>query len=120
MSIVLILLLTACYQPERNCKQFKTGTFTFTAEIDGEEMTTTFMREGDSEISFFKGKSDTASVRWLNDCEYIVKNINPKSMAEEKSIHFKILSTDQNSYTFEYSFVGDSRKSRGTAIKINP
>ena len=32
----------------------------------------------------------------------------------------KILSTEQNSYTFEYSIVGDSRKSRGTAIKIKP
>lgn len=117
---MLILLLTACYQPERNCKQFKTGTFTFTTEINGEEKTTTFIREGDREIDFYEGKSDTSSVRWLNDCEYIVKKINPKSMAEEKSIHMKILSTDQNSYTFEYSIVGDSRKSRGTAIKIKP
>ncbi|MBT8205046.1 MAG: DNA topoisomerase IV [Eudoraea sp.] len=120
ITIVLILLLTACYQPERNCKQFKTGTFTFTTEINGEEKTTTFIREGDREIDFYEGKSDTSSVRWLNDCEYIVKKINPKSMAEEKSIHMKILSTDQNSYTFEYSIVGDSRKSRGTAIKIKP
>ncbi len=120
VSVVLILLLTACYQPERNCKQFKTGTFTFTAEIGGEEKTTTFIREGSVEIDFFEGKSDTSSVRWLNDCEYIAKKINPRSMAEEKSLHFKILSTDQNSYTFEYSIVGDSRKSRGTAIKIKP
>lgn len=118
--IVLMLLLTACYQPERNCRNFKTGTFTFTTEINGEEKTTTFVREGSIEIDFFEGKSDTSSVRWLNDCEYIVKKINPRSKAEEKSIHMKILSTEQNSYTFEYSIVGDSRKSRGTAIKIKP
>ena len=118
--ILFILLLGSCYQPERNCEEFKTGTFTFTTEIDGEEKTTTFIRSGDIEIDFFEGKSDTSSVRWLNKCEYIVKKINPKSMAEEKSIHMKILSTEQNSYTFEYSIVGDSRKSRGTAIKIKP
>ena len=118
--IVLMMLLTACYQPERNCMNFKTGTFTFTTEINGEEKTTTFVREGSIEIDFFEGKSDTSSLRWLNNCEYIVKKINPKSKAEEKSIHMKILSTEQNSYTFEYSIVGDSRKSRGTAIKIKP
>lgn len=112
------LLLTACYQPERNCREFKTGTFTFTALIDGEEKTTTFVRDESIEIGYFEGKQDTSSIRWLNDCEYIVKNINPKSKAEEKSIHMKILSTDGNSYTFEYSIVGESRKSRGTAIKI--
>ncbi len=119
-SIALLILATSCYQPERNCQDFKTGTFSFTAEINGEEKTTTFVRQGAIEIDYFEGKSDTSSVRWLNDCEYIVKKLNPRSRAEEKSIHMKILSTDQNSYTFEYGVVGDSRKSRGTAIKINP
>ncbi|MCX2719511.1 DNA topoisomerase IV [Poritiphilus sp. M415] len=117
---LLVLLLGACYQPERNCKAFKTGTFTFTAVIDGEEKTTTFVRDEAMEVDYFEGKKDTSSIRWLNDCEYIVKKINPKSRAEEKSIHMKILSTDGNSYTFEYSIVGSSQKSRGTAIKIKP
>jgi hypothetical protein len=117
---VIVLSLASCYQPERNCKEFKTGTFSFTAAIDGEEKTTTFIRDEAIEIDFYEGKQDTSSVRWLNDCEYIVKKINPKSRAEEKSIHMKILSTEGNSYTFEYSIVGSSQKSRGTAIKIKP
>lgn len=117
---LLTLLLGACYQPERNCKAFKTGTFTFSAVIDGDEKTTTFVRDDSIEVDYFEGKQDTSSIRWLNDCEYIVKKINPKSRAEEKSIHMKILSTDGNSYTFEYSIVGSSQKSRGTAIKIKP
>ena len=116
--LVLSLILGSCYQPERNCKAFKTGTFTFTALIDGEEKTTTFVRDEAIEIDYFEGKQDTSSIRWLNDCEYIVKKINPKSRTEEKSIHMKILSTDGNSYTFEYSIVGSSQKSRGKAIKI--
>jgi len=115
---VLGFCLASCYQPERNCKEFKTGTFSFTAMIDGEEQTTTFIRDEAIEIDYFEGKQDTSSIRWLNDCEYIVKKINPKSRAEEKSIHMKILSTEGNSYTFEYSIVGSSQKSRGTAIKI--
>ncbi|SHI90394.1 DNA topoisomerase IV [Pseudozobellia thermophila] len=115
----LLLSMTSCYQPERNCKQFKNGRFSFTTTIDGEEKTTIFVREDDMEIDYFEGKADTSSVRWINDCEYIVKKLNPKSKAEEKSIHMKILSTTDNSYTFEYSIVGQSAKSRGEAIKTD-
>lgn len=110
-------MITSCYQPERNCKDFKNGTFTFTSSIDGEEQTTTFVRNEDLEVDYFEGKADSASIRWINDCEYIVKKLNPQSRAEEKSIHMKILSTTENSYTFEYNIVGESQKSRGTAIK---
>ena len=115
-----MFLLSACYQPERDCKAFKTGAFSYTALIDGEEKTTTFVRDEAVEVDYFEGKRDTSSIRWLNDCEYILKKIKPKNRTEEKQVHIKILSTDENSYTFEYGFVGSSQKSRGTAIKIKP
>ncbi len=119
ISILLLsLFLSACYQPQRDCAAFKNGAFTFTSKINGEEKTTTFVRNDEIEIDYFEQKSDTSSIRWINDCEYIVKKINPKNAAEEKSIHIKILSTTDNSYTFEYNIVGDSRKSRGTAVKM--
>ncbi|WP_209400185.1 DNA topoisomerase IV [Pseudozobellia sp. WGM2] len=115
----VLCTLTSCYQPERNCKPFKNGKFSFTTTIDGEEKTTTFTREGNLEIDFFDGKSDSSSIRWINDCEYILKKINPKNKAEMKSIHMKILSTTDNSYTFEYNTVGQSQKLRGEAIKTD-
>ena len=87
--------------------------------INGEEKTTIFERSGELEIDYFEGKADSASIRWINDCEYIVKKLNPKNMAEEKPIHMKILSTTGNSYTFEYNIVGQSRKSKGVAIKTD-
>ncbi len=119
LSLLLLLLVVySCYQPQRNCKTFKNGTFTFTSLIDEKEKTTTFIRKDDIEIDFFEKKADTSSIRWINDCEYIIKKMNPVNKAEEKSIHIKILSTTDNSYTFEYSIVGDSQKSKGTAIKI--
>tara|TARA_R110002051_G_scaffold90726_3_gene159770 strand:+ start:2263 stop:2676 length:414 start_codon:yes stop_codon:yes gene_type:complete len=117
--LLLVLLCVSCYQPERNCGQFKEGEFSFTSLVNGEELTTTFIRKDGIEIDYFQGKSDTSSVRWINDCEYIVKKINPKNMAEEKSVHMKILSTTDDTYTFEYNIVGDKKKSRGTATKIN-
>ncbi|PKA96499.1 hypothetical protein B0O79_0134 [Flavobacteriaceae bacterium MAR_2009_75] len=115
----VLCTLVSCYQPERNCKPFKNGKFSFTTTIDGEEKTTTFVREGNLEIDFFDGKSDSSSIRWINDCEYILKKINPKNKAEMKSIHMKILSTTDNSYTFEYNTVGQSQKLRGEAIKTD-
>ncbi|MCM4163109.1 DNA topoisomerase IV [Arenibacter sp. A80] len=117
---VVLLMLSAysCYGPERNCADFKNGKFSFTAEIGGEKLTTTFVRNDSIELDYFQGKVDSSSIRWINDCEYIVKKLHPKNMAEEKSIHMKILSTDNNSYTFEYNVVGSAKKSVGTAIKI--
>ncbi len=112
------LLLFSCFQPERNCTKFKTGTFTYEALVGTEVLTTTFIRNDSIEIDFFKGKSDTSSIRWINNCEYIVKKLHPKNMAEEKAIHIKILTTKGNQYTFEYNIVGDKQKQRGTAVKV--
>ncbi|WP_339712820.1 DNA topoisomerase IV [uncultured Kriegella sp.] len=113
-----LVLIYSCYQPQRDCAKFKKGNFSFTSEIDNKEITTTFMRNDTLEIDFFNGVADTSSVRWINDCEYIVKKLHPKSKSEEQSIHMKILSTTENSYTFEYNIVGKSQTSRGTAIKL--
>ena len=118
-GLLLSFLIFSCYNPERNCQDFKTGTFEYEALIGTELLTTTFNRNDTLEIDFFKGKSDSSSIRWINDCEYIVKKINPKNMAEEKAIHMKILTTKGNEYNFEYNIVGDTNKQRGTAKKID-
>ncbi|EZH75414.1 hypothetical protein ATO12_01150 [Aquimarina atlantica] len=112
------LLISSCYQQERNCVDFHTGTFEFETFLDGELVTTTFIRNDSIEIDFFRGKVDTASIRWINDCEYIVQKLSPKNMAEKKAIHMKILTTDKNIYTFEYGLVDSNNKQRGTAKKI--
>jgi hypothetical protein len=111
-------LLLSCYQPERNCTNFKTGTFEFETLIGTEVVKTTFVRNDSLEIDFYRGKADTSSVRWLNDCEFIVKHVNPKNMAEKKALHMKILTTDGDQYLFEYNIVGETRKEPGTARKI--
>jgi len=118
-ALIFLGIAISCYNPPRECKDFKIGEFRFTTTLDGNEQTTTFTRSENIEIDFFEGKSDTSSVRWINDCEYIVKKLNPQTISEEKSIHMKILSTTDSSYTFEYGMVGSSKKSRGTAFKVN-
>ncbi len=118
-GLVILGMAAACYNPPRNCNDFKEGEFRFTTVVGENEQTTTFMRRKSIEIDYYQEKADTSSIRWINDCEYVVKKINPKTPAEEKSIHMKILSTTDSSYTFEYGLVGSSKKSRGTAFKVN-
>lgn len=120
ISVILVGFLTvSCYNMERDCENFRTGTFEFEAFIDGELLKTTFVRNDSIEIDFFEGVSDTSSIRWINDCEYIVKKLNPKNMDEQKSIHMKILYTERDTYTFEYSIVGQTKKERGVVRKIS-
>ena len=116
--IVLSSMLFSCYQVERNCTNFKTGTFESSIVIDNIDYTSTFTRTNDLQIETFENKTDSANVRWINDCEVIFKTINPKSMAERKDIHLKILTTTDSSYTFEYSYVGEVIKQKGFAKKL--
>lgn len=118
-SLLLLTLVTSCYNQERNCNDFKTGKFTSETEIEGKKYTSTFERNDSIQIESYEGKIDTFKVRWTNDCEYIIQNTNPKNREEKKTVQMKILTTNADSYTFEYSFVGDSKKQRGTVTKLN-
>lgn len=116
--LLLTFLLTSCYDQERKCTDFKIGKFEFSQEIDGKKQTSIFTRTENLQIETFNGKTDTATVRWVNDCEFILEKLHPKTMQEKKAISMKILYTKDNSYTFEYSFVGDAKKQRGIVTKI--
>jgi hypothetical protein len=118
-GIFLLLILASCTNHERNCSDFRTGKFEFSQVINGKKQTSTFIRTEKLQIETYNGKTDTASVRWVNDCEFILQKLHPKSMKEEKAISMKILFTEKNSYTFEYAFVGSNQKQRGTVTKID-
>jgi hypothetical protein len=118
LLLLSIIILSSCYNIERNCKNFKTGKFKFENTIKGIKNTTYFIRTDSIEIETYNGKTDTSTVRWVGDGEYILKKIRPKSMMDQKSVVIKILTTTKNSYTFEYGFVGSEIKQRGTVTKI--
>jgi hypothetical protein len=115
----LIFLVCSCYNKEKNCKDFKTGKFKFEYEVDGVKKTTLFERNDSIEIETFDGKIDTASIRWISDCEYVLKKLHPKNKAEEQSIGMKILSTTDDTYNFEFGMVSSDQKQRGTVTKIS-
>ncbi len=115
----LLLILVSCYDGERNCKNFKTGKFKFEHTVDGVKKTTVFERNDSIEIETYEGKTDTASIRWISDCEYVLLKLHPKNMAEQKAIGIKILTTTKDSYTFEFGMVGSDAKQKGKATKIS-
>lgn len=117
--VLLCLLFGSCYEPERNCKDFKTGNFEFTYEIGDTLKTGRFERDENYSIDYYDNKIDSATIRWFNDCEFILQDVNSKA-----AIHYKIITTTDSSYTFQYnSAVKDPNKKlivkTGTAFKIN-
>lgn len=112
-----VLLFTNCYEKARDCKDFKTGAFYSEVTIDDVLYKSTFKRSKTMQIETYNNKVDSSSLRWINDCEVIFKTINPKSMADHKDIHLKILTTTDSSYTYEYSYVGETKKQKGIAYK---
>lgn len=123
LPIILLVGLSACQTPERECARFKTGTFEFETLVGTEVKKTRFVRNDSLEIDYYNNKIDTFTVRWVNDCEYVMKKLRPKNQAEKEAILFKILSTDGPNYTFEYAKLIKKKNTKkvvkqGTAVKI--
>lgn len=113
----LFFCLTSCYNNTRQCKDFKTGKFKSEVIINNKVYLSDFLRSEKLQIETYNGKTDSSEVRWINDCEVIFKTIHPKNRVEKKDIHLKILTTTDSSYTYEYSYVGETKKQKGIAIK---
>ncbi len=116
--LFITLVFISCYEQKRDCERFRIGTFEYQSFLNGELVTSQFFRNDSIEIDYFQNKADTSSIRWVNKCECILRSLNPKKRSEEKPLHFKILTTTKNTYTFEYGLVGASKKAKGTATKI--
>jgi hypothetical protein len=54
-------------------------------EVDGVKQP--FERNDSLEIETYDGKTDTASIRWVNDCEYILKNYIQKHGRKKVNRH---------------------------------
>ncbi len=118
LFLLLFFSLMSCYETTRNCKDYKTGAFYSEVTINNELFVSKFKRTKELQVETYNNKIDSSKLRWINDCEVVFKTIRPKNMAEEKDIHLKILTTTDSSYTFEYSYVGETKKQKGVAYKI--
>lgn len=113
------LLFAACYSPQLNCKKYKTGIFEYQSYLNGELIKARIVRNDSLEIDYYDEKQpDTSKIRWVNDCEYILRKYHPKNRKEKQSFQIQIISTTKDSYTFEFSKVGESQKSQFTAKRV--
>jgi len=118
LYVCIFLSCLSCYKTERNCTDFRTGNFFSEVTINDKVFKSNFSRTESLQIERYNNKIDSSKLRWINDCEVIFKTINPKSMADKKDIHLKILTTTDSSYTFEYAYVGETKKQKGIAYKL--
>lgn len=119
LMLCIVALLVGCYQPTRNCKDYRTGTFHSEVVINGKIFTSDFTRTDKVQVETYDDHKDSSEVRWINDCEVVFRTIHPRNMAERKDIHLKILTTTDSSYTFEYSYIGETKKQKGVAYKVD-
>ena len=118
--LILAFLFTSCYNVERNCIDFKTGEFEFSSIINDSLVKSKFTRTDEFEIELFNEVEDSSSIKWVNECEFLLTKLNPRTNQEKRPVRIKILRTYGNSYDFEYSQVNNPKSvNRGTVDKIS-
>ena len=117
--LFILFLLTSCYNVDRNCENFKIGEFEFTYKLNDTIQRSLFTRTLDYEIEEFNSVIDSSSISWVNDCEFVLTKVNPKTNQEKRPVRIKIIRTYENSYDFEYSSVNEPIIiKRGKVIRI--
>ena len=117
--LFILLLLTSCYTVDRDCDEFRTGEFEFSYELNDTIRKSTFIRTIDYEIEEYNNVIDSSSISWVNNCEFILTKLNPKTNQEKRPVRIKIIRTYEDSYDFEYSSVNEPIIiKRGTVTKI--
>ena len=117
--LFILFLLTSCYSVERDCENFKMGEFEFSYKLNDTIQRSLFTRTLDYEIEEFNNVIDSSLISWVNDCEFVLTKVNPKTNQEKRPVRIKIIRTYENSYDFEYSSVNEPIIiKRGKVIRI--
>lgn len=114
----ITILFSSCYSDNRQCQDYRTGSFVWEQEAGGKLLRTSFVRTENLQIETFENKVDSARVEWVNNCEWRLIPINPKKNADSRAYLFKIMTTTEDSYTFEFVQTGRDQVYRGTAKRV--
>jgi len=118
--LFILILFTSCYSVNRDCNDFKTGKFNFTYELNDTIQESTFTRTLNYEIEEYNGVIDSSKISWVNNCEFILTKLNPRTNQEKRPVRVKILRTYDDSYDFEYSNINEPILiRRGKVKRIN-
>ncbi len=118
--LFILIFFTSCYSVNRDCNDFKTGKFNFTYELNDTIQESTFTRTLNYEIEEYNGVIDSSKISWVNNCEFILTKLNPRTNQEKRPVKVKILRTYEDSYDFEYSNINEPILiKRGKVKRIN-
>ena len=97
--IVLLIVLNACQNEPLSPDRFKQGIF----EIPGGKGydKTIVIRKDSIQIEKYQDRIDTLRITWINNFNYMLEMIHPKTAIDEDPIHVKITNIDKKSYDFE-------------------
>ncbi len=100
LILIINLTLNSCAQ-EKNCADFKTGTFEYSDEIYS-DLKVIRTDSTQTEINTKNGLEMHSSIKWINDCNYVltitkVLNADLENVIG-KTIEVEIVETKTNSY----------------------
>lgn len=120
LLIILFTLfaLTGC-QPKqlKDVDYYKTGVFK--TVLKDMNISSIAKRNDSIQIETFEGKSDTFSIKWKSDFEYILLKKSPKTALDSTPFHVKITKFDGDSYQFKAFYKDSNFKQEGTSQKLN-
>ena len=77
-------------------------------------------KEIDKLRRLFNGIKDSSTIKWVNNCEFLLTKLNPRTNQERRPVRIKILRTYGDKYDFEFSQVNNLQKiTRGTVKRIS-
>jgi len=100
------LLMGACRSADCDCAHFQRGTMVSMQRINGKVQQTQIQRFDKWQLETYQNHTDTINIRWVNDCEWVLKAKHPITMAERKGLSMKIVRTQADTAWVRYGYVG--------------
>ena len=120
--LLALLLSFTALSAQENCGKFKTGTFKMSDPTMNFECTIT--RNDSIQIEKIVGTEEqsTYKIAWANPCEYTLQMITGRAESVEffkdKVLKVKIISTEEDHYTYEAKIDGIDFVSTQTIYKV--
>jgi hypothetical protein len=122
--LLLLALLTSFFtiSAQNDCEKFKTGTFKMSDPELNFACTITRNDSIQVEIVEGTGEQSTYKVVWTNPCEYTLQMIEGRpggvEFYKDKVLQVKIISTEEDNYTYEAKIDGIDFVATQTIYKV--
>ncbi len=120
MKLIFIVLffffIYSCNNNRINILELREGTFETT--LASKDVKSIAIRTKSIQIETYNNKKDTFTIKWLNNFEYELLKIHPKSSLDSVPFIVKITKLSHNGYSFKAHYKGNKYIQKGNAIKL--